>query len=71
MKLRVTTRAVAVGVLAAALSLSALGQRLPSSVTPEMVEQLKSLSSSQQQALAKQYGISLPAADVSSLTYLG
>ena len=40
------------------VSVSVLGQGLPSGVTPEMLDQLKSMSPAQQQALkAKQYGI--------------
>ena len=60
MKLSVTARAIIFAVFWALLSLSALGQGLPPGVTLGMVDQLKSMSPAQQQALAKQYGISLP-----------
>ena len=61
MKLSVTARVVVFGVFASLVSLSVLGQGLPPGVTPGMVDQLKSMSPAQQQALAKQYGITLPA----------
>ena len=48
------------GVFSALVSLSALGQGLPPGVTPGMLAQLKSMPPAQQQALARQYGISLP-----------
>ena len=60
MKLSVTARALIFGVFASLVSLSVLGQGLPPGVTPGMVDQLKSMSPAQQQALAKQYGIQLP-----------
>ncbi len=60
MKLSATARLVAFGVFASIESVSAQGQGLPPGVTPGMVEQLKSMSPAQQQALAKQYGITLP-----------
>ena len=60
MKLSVTARVVIFGVFASLVSLSVLGQGLPPGVTPGMVDQLKSMSPAQQQALAKQYGITLP-----------
>ncbi|MCH1602945.1 MAG: SLBB domain-containing protein, partial [Luminiphilus sp.] len=61
MKLSATARIVVFGVFASVVSVSALGQGLPPGVTPGMVDQLKSLSPAQQQALARQYGITLPA----------
>jgi polysaccharide export outer membrane protein len=60
MKLSVTARAVTVGVVALFMNLLALGQALPPGVTPEMIDQLKSMSPAQQQALASQYGIAIP-----------
>jgi polysaccharide export outer membrane protein len=39
---------------------SVWGQALPPGVTPQMVQQVQSMSPAQQQALAKQYGINLP-----------
>ncbi len=60
MKLRVIARVVISGAFASLVSLSVLGQGLPPGVTPGMVDQLKSMSPAQQQALAKQYGIQLP-----------
>ena len=60
MKLSVTARAFIFGVFTSLVSLSVLGQGLPPGVTPGMVDQLKSMSPAQQQALAKQYGITLP-----------
>jgi len=39
---------------------SVLGQGLPAGITPQMLQQLQSLPPAQQQALAKQYGITLP-----------
>ena len=53
-------RVAIVGVFSALASLSVLGQGLPPGVTPEMLDQLRSMSPVQQQALARQYGISLP-----------
>ena len=66
MKLSVTTRVVVFGVFASLVSVSVLGQGLPPGVTPGMVDQLKSMSPAQQQALAKQYGITLPAGGAGS-----
>ena len=60
MKLSVTARAAIFGVFLRSLSVSVLGQGLPPGVTPGMVDQLKSMSPAQQQALARQYGITLP-----------
>ena len=57
MKLSVTARVLVFGVFASFVSVSVLGQGLPPGVTPGMVDQLKSMSPAQQQALAKQYGI--------------
>ena len=48
------------GFFLSVVSLSAQGQGLPSGVTPGMLDQLKSMTAQQQQALAKQYGIALP-----------
>ena len=39
---------------------SALAQPLPSGVTPQMAQQFQSMSPAQQQALAQQYGVTLP-----------
>ena len=64
-------RLVLVGLVSALFSVSVLGQDLPPGVTPGMLEQLKSMSPSQQQALARQYGISLPAVGASSASTLG
>ena len=61
MKLSVTARALIFGVFASLASLSVMGQGLPPGVTPGMLDQLKSMSPAQQQALARQYGITLPA----------
>ena len=61
MELSVTVRVVVFGVFTCFMSVSALGQGLPPGVTPGMVDQLKSMSPAQQQVLAKQYGITLPA----------
>ena len=66
MKLRVAARAVVFGVFSSLVSVSVLGQGLPPGVTPGMVDQLKSMSPAQQQALAKQYGITLPAGGAGS-----
>jgi polysaccharide export outer membrane protein len=38
-----------------------LAQPLPAGITPQMIDQFKSMPRSQQEALARQYGISLPA----------
>ncbi|MDC3197493.1 SLBB domain-containing protein [Luminiphilus sp.] len=43
-----------------------LGQALPPGVSPAMLSQLKSMSPAQQQALAKQNGIALPAGNTGS-----
>ena len=66
MKLSATARLVAFGVFASIVSVSAQGQGLPPGVTPGMVDQLKSMSPAQQQALARQYGITLPAGTAAS-----
>ena len=76
MKLSVTARVVLFGVFSSLVSLSAIGQELPPGVTPGMIDQLKSMSPAQQQVLAKQYGIILPAdgagsADVPGLAVPG
>ena len=39
---------------------SLLAQGLPAGVTPQMMQQVQSMSPAQQQALAKQYGVQLP-----------
>lgn len=61
MKLRGIARSVVFGVIGSLFSLAAQGQGLPPGVTPEMLDQLQSMSPAQQQALARQYGIALPA----------
>ena len=48
-----------------------LGQALPPGVSPAMLRQLKSMSPAQQQALAKQYGIALPAGNTGSGDVVG
>ena len=60
MELRVTARLIIVGFFSCLMSLSTLAQGLPPGVSPGMLNQLKSMSPSQQEALARQYGISLP-----------
>ena len=60
MSLSNRARAVIVGVVFALSSFSVSGQGLPPGVTPGMLDQLKTMSPAQQQALARQYGISLP-----------
>ena len=65
MKLSVTARAVVIGVFVSLVGLPTLGQGLPPGITPGMVDQLKSMSPAQQQALAKQYGIAFPAGGAS------
>lgn len=60
MKLSVAARDIVIGTCIFLLSLTAQGQGLPPGVTQGMVEQLKSMSPEEQQALADQYGISLP-----------
>jgi polysaccharide export outer membrane protein len=60
MSLSNRARAAIVGVVFVLSSFSVLGQGLPPGVTPGMLDQLKSMSPAQQQALARQYGISLP-----------
>ena len=60
MSLSNRARVAIVGLVSALLSVSVLGQGLPPGVTPGMLNQLKSMSPAQQQALARQYGISLP-----------
>ena len=64
-------RVAIVGTVFALLSVSVLGQGLPPGVTPGMVDQLKSMSPAQQQALARQYGISLPSVGASSASTVG
>jgi len=60
MELRVAARLIVVGFFSCLMSLSTLAQGLPPGVTPGMLKQLKSMSPAQQEALARQYGISLP-----------
>ena len=65
-----------IGLCASMASQSVLAQGLPPGVTPGMVEQLRSMAPAQQLALAKQYGIVLPAggsvsADVTELAAPG
>ena len=48
-----------------------LAQALPPGVSPAMLSQLKSMSPAQQQALAKQYGIALPAGNTGSGDFVG
>ena len=60
MSLSNRVRLAIVGLVSALFSVSVVGQGLPSGVTPGMLNQLKSMSPAQQQALARQYGISLP-----------
>ena len=71
MKLSVTARALIFGVFASLASVSVLGQGLPPGVTPGMVDQLKSMSPAQQQALARQYGIGLPAGTAAAVDVPG
>jgi polysaccharide export outer membrane protein len=61
-------RAFIFGVFSSLVSLSVLGQDLPPGVTSGMVDQLKSMSPAQQQALARQYGITLPAVTTAAAT---
>ena len=60
MNFGVTARAVFAGALAAQISVSSSGQGLPPGITPSMVQEVQSMTPAQQQALAKQYGLSLP-----------
>ena len=60
MRMSNRARVAIVGLVLALSSVSVLGQGLPPGVTPGMLNQLKSMSPAQQQALAKQYGITLP-----------
>jgi polysaccharide export outer membrane protein len=71
MSLSNRARVAVVGLVYALLSVSALGQGMPPGVTPGMLDQLKSMSPAQQQALARQYGISLPAIGSSAASTLG
>ena len=71
MKLSVAARVVVFGMFAYLMSVSAVGQGLPSGVTPGMVDQLKSMSPAQQQVLAKQYGIQLPSGGAGSAEVAG
>ena len=66
MKLNVTARAVVVGAFIFFASQSVLAQGLPPGVTPGMLNELKSMTPAQQQALAKQYGITLPSGGMAS-----
>ena len=49
-------------VLSAALVSTSMAQSLPAGVTPQMAQQFQSMSPAQQQALAQQYGVTLPGA---------
>ncbi|EGG29048.1 polysaccharide export protein [Aequoribacter fuscus] len=49
-----------IGVFAIVFTAHATAQGLPAGVTPQMLQQLQALPPAQQQALAKQYGITLP-----------
>jgi polysaccharide export outer membrane protein len=60
-------RVAIAGLVLALSSVSVLGQGLPPGVTPGMLDQLKSMSPAQQQALAKQYGITLPSGGAGSV----
>ena len=71
MSLSNRARGAVLGVGVALLSLSAVGQSLPPGVTPGMLSQLKSMSPAQQQALARQYGINLPAGAAASANVPG
>ena len=71
MSLSNRARVAIVGLVSALLSVSVLGQALPPGVTPGMLDQLKSMSPAQQQALARQYGISLPSVGASSASTVG
>jgi len=71
MSLSNRARVVIVGLVSVLLSVSVLGQGLPPGVTPGMLDQLKSMSPAQQQALARQYGISLPSVGASSASAVG
>jgi polysaccharide export outer membrane protein len=66
MSLSNRARVAIVGLVSALFSVSVLGQGLPPGVTPGMLDQLKSMSPAQQQALARQYGINLPAGATAS-----
>jgi polysaccharide export outer membrane protein len=59
MSLRNCVCAAIVGIGFALFSFSVLGQGLPPGLTPGMLNQLKAMPPAQQQALARQYGISL------------
>ena len=71
MSLSNRARVAIVGLVSALFSVSVLGQALPPGVTPGMLDQLKSMSPAQQQALARQYGISLPSAGASAASTVG
>ena len=43
-----------------AIQPSLLAQSLPANVTPQMIQQAKSMSPTQQQALASQLGVDIP-----------
>ena len=47
-------------VLSSAYVSASMAQSLPAGVTPQMAQQFQSMSPAQQQALAKQYGVTLP-----------
>lgn len=66
MSLSVRARVLLVVILGSLFTVSASGQSLPAGVTPAMVQQVQSMTPAQQQALASQYGINLPASQASS-----
>ena len=49
-------------VLSTAHISASMAQSLPAGVTPQMAQQFQSMSPAQQQALAQQYGVTLPGA---------
>ena len=49
-------------VLSSAHISASMAQSLPAGVTPQMAQQFQSMSPAQQQALAQQYGVTLPGA---------
>lgn len=66
MKRRLMAQTIFIGVISTAIGVAAAGQSLPPGVTPAMLSQVQNMTPSQQQALAKQYGINLPEAKDSS-----
>ncbi|MDG0980510.1 MAG: SLBB domain-containing protein, partial [Halieaceae bacterium] len=55
-----------IGIVAIVMTGSAWGQALPPNVTPQMIQAVKDMPLAQQQALAKQYGITLPASSATA-----